>query len=93
MCVYAENINEVVLTKEEHGDKLFEIMGKLLDILTNSGYACRVYADEPGLGIYVVQYEHKNPELTTKELVWIDTEKYYISEYGADEDKDEEGDL
>ena len=63
-------------------------MGKLLDILTNSGYVCEVYADEPGLGIYVIQYERKNPELTTKELVWIDTEKYFIGEYGVD---DEEG--
>lgn len=86
--MYAENINEVVLTREEHGDKLFEVMGKLLDILTNSGYVCEVYADEPGLGIYVIQYERKNPELTTKELVWIDTEKYFIGEYGVD---DEEG--
>lgn len=86
MRIFCDDINEVVLTEEDHGDKLFEIMGNLLNILTNSGYVCEVYADEPGLGIYVIRYERKDRELTTKELVWIDTEKYYIGEYGVDEE-------
>lgn len=88
MCRYAEDINEIVLTRDDHGDKLFEVMGETLKILTTSGYTCEVYADEPGLGIYVIKYDHKNPELTANELLWVDTEKYYIGEYGADKEED-----
>lgn len=71
-------VNELVLTKEDHGDKLFEVMGKALNVLLNSGYVCKVRADEPSFGIYVIEYENDDPELTTKKLVWIDTEKEFI---------------
>ena len=72
-------VNEIVLERDDHGDKLFEVMGELLKILTNSGYVCKVRADEPGLGIYVIEYDYNN-ELTNNELVWIDTEKQYIGD-------------
>ena len=88
MCRYAEDINEMVLTKEDHGDKLFEVMGETLKILTTSGYTCEVYADEPGLGIYVIKYDFKNPDLTANKLLWVDTEKYYISECGVVNEED-----
>lgn len=84
MHIYGENVNQIVLTKEKLGGKLFEVMGNLLDILTNSGYICAVYADEPGLGIYVIQYDYDS-ELATNELVWVNPEKYYIGEYGVDD--------
>ena len=72
-------VNSIVLTREDHGDKLFEVMGKALNILLNSGYVCKVRADEPGLGIYVIEYDYDS-ELTNNELVWIDSEKQYIGE-------------
>ena len=86
MCMYAE-VNSIVLTKEDHGDKLFEVMGETLKILTNSGYVCQVYADEPELGIYVINYDHKDEDLTNNRLVWVDTEKYDVveNEYEGDE--------
>ena len=73
-------VNELVLTREDHGDKLFDVMGKVLDVLLNSGYICKVRADEPSFGIYVIEYESDDPELTTKELVWIDTEKEFVGD-------------
>lgn len=72
-------VNSIVLTREDHGDKLFEVMGKALNILLNSGYVCKVRADEPGLGIYVIEYDYDS-ELTNNELVWIDSEKQYIGD-------------
>ena len=73
-------VNELVLTREDHGDKLFEVMGDALKVLLNSGYICRVRADEPGFGIYVIEYVSDDPELTNMELVWIDSEKQIIED-------------
>lgn len=73
-------VNELVLTREDHGDKLFEVMGDALKVLLNSGYVCRVRADEPSFGIYVIEYAHDDPELTPIELVWIDSEKQFIGD-------------
>ena len=75
-----EKVNELVLTREDHGDKLFEVMGDALKVLLNSGYVCKVRADEPGIGIYVIEYISDDPELTPMELVWIDTEKQWITD-------------
>lgn len=80
MCVYSEKVNSIVLTKDDLGDKLFQTMGTVIGILTQCGYTCEVYADEPALGIYVINYDYKNPEFTSNRLVWVDTDKYYIGE-------------
>lgn len=72
-------VNELVLTREDHGDKLFEVMSDALKVLLNSGYVCKVRADEPGLGIYVIEYDYDS-ELTNNVLVWIDSEKQYIGD-------------
>ncbi len=73
-------VNELVLTREDHGDKLFEVMGDALKVLLNSGYVCKVRADEPSIGIYVIEYASDDPELTPIELVWIDSEKQWIAD-------------
>jgi hypothetical protein len=73
-------VRNIVLTREDHGDKLFEVMGELLKILTNSGYVCKVRADEPGIGIYVIEFDYDNSEMAKYELVWIDIEKQYIQD-------------
>lgn len=78
-------VNSIVLTREDHGNKLFEVMGDALKVLLNSGYVCKVRADEPGLGIYVIEYASDDPELTEMRLVWIDSEKQWIAD--VDEEK------
>lgn len=78
-------VNSIVLTREDHGNKLFEVMGDALKVLLNSGYVCKVRADEPGLGIYVIEYASDDPELTEARLVWIDSEKQWIAD--VDEEK------
>lgn len=85
MCKYAKNINSITLTKDELGDELFKTMGNLIEILVKAGYACEVYADEPGLGIYVINFDY-NSDLTVNELMWVDTEKYYIGEFSKEEE-------
>lgn len=73
-------VNSIVLTREDHGNKLFEVMGDALKVLLNSGYVCKVRADEPGLGIYVIEYASDNPDLTDVRLEWIDPETQYVIE-------------
>ena len=80
-------VNELVLTREDHGDKLFDVMSNVLNVLLNSGYVCKVRADEPGLGIYVIEYDYDN-ELTNNVLVWIDSEKEFVGNIEEDERKD-----
>ena len=80
MCIYSEKVNSIVLTKEDFGDKLFQTMGTVISVLTQGGYICEVYADEPALGIYVINYDYKDPEFTSNRLLWVDTDKYYIGE-------------
>ena len=81
-------VNSIVLTREDHGDKLFEVMGEVLKVLTTSGYVCKVRADEPSLGIYVIEYDYDS-ELTNNVLVWIDSEKQFIGNIDEDEDEEE----
>ena len=80
-------VNELVLTREDHGDKLFEVMGNVLKVLLNSGYVCKVRADEPGLGIYVIEYDYDN-ELTSNVLLWVDSKKQYVGD--IEEESEEE---
>ena len=77
--------NELVLTRKDHGNKLFEVMGDALKVLLNSGYVCKVRADEPSFGIYVIEYASDDPELATVELVWIDSERQYIMDREEEE--------
>ena len=73
-------VNELVLTREDHGNKLFEVMGDALKVLLSSGYVCKVRADEPSFGIYVIEYASDDPELTDVRLQWIDPETQYVLE-------------
>lgn len=82
-----EKVNELVLTREDHGDNLFNVMSDTLRVLLSSGYVCKVRADEPSLGIYVIEYESSNSGLTDMELMWVDTSTHYIGEYGKEEDE------
>lgn len=73
-------VNELVLTKEDHGDKLFEVMGEAIKILTTSGYVCKVRVDEPSFGIYVIEYDYDRSEMAEYDLVWINSEKQFIGD-------------
>lgn len=80
-------VRNIVLTRGDHGDKLFEVMGELLKILISSGYVCKVRADEPGLGIYVIEYDYDDAGMARYELTWIDPEKQYIQDIEENEEE------
>lgn len=78
-------VNTIVFTKEKLGNDLFKVMGETIEILIKLEYVCKVRADEPDLGIYVIEYEYDNPELTTNKLIWFNEEEQVLIDRGEDE--------
>lgn len=79
-----KDINSITFTRNELGDRLYEYVGKQIELLLESGYQCKVWNDERGLGIICIEYDYDNGELTSNNLVWIDEEKEYVC--SCDED-------
>ena len=67
--------NELVLTREDFGDKLPEVLGKTLITLTQAGYVAEVYEDEPAFNIIVIHYAYKDPEYGDAALTWMDRDE------------------
>lgn len=80
-----QKYNSITLCRDEFGGKLVEKLGELIDILTKANYVLKVYCDESNLGIYVIQYQYKDPDYTSVRLEWYDEEKEYIGEYTSEE--------
>lgn len=58
---------------------------KFLTILLDHGYQVSIWDDGTAL---CIEYDWKDIEMATCELVWIDTTKQYVGDY--DEDTDDE---
>jgi hypothetical protein len=56
-------------------DKLFQAIGKQLDLLTENEYVCKVYHDD--CGIFVIEFELDQREtwLGAPELMWLDEDE------------------
>lgn len=48
--------NQIVLSREDFGDDLWNVVGQQLSILTRAGNICVVYDDD--VDIVIIQYEH-----------------------------------
>ena len=53
-----KDVNEIVLCRDQHGDKLWEEVATILRILTRNEEICVVYDDDTD--IIVIQHEHKD---------------------------------
>ena len=52
------NVNEIVLSRDKHGDRLWEEVANILRILTKNEEICVVYDDD--VDIIVIQHEHND---------------------------------
>lgn len=50
--------NEIVLTKENQGDKLASKVGELVLTLLSEGECVKIYDDENSIGVIVIQHGH-----------------------------------
>ena len=61
-------VNEIVFCKDDfdnNDNEMFRTIGEQLRILTKTQHICTFYADDAGLGIYVLQYEHDDKHPVT----------------------------
>ena len=48
----------IVMSRDEFGDELWNSVGKMLKLLTESGYQCKIHQDEPAFNIVVIDYNY-----------------------------------
>jgi len=71
-------VNDIVFdigNYNNNRDKLFQAIGKQLDLLTENKYVCKVYYDD--CGIFVIEYELDQREewFGNPELMWLDEDE------------------
>ena len=61
-------------------NKLFQAIGKQLDLLTENEYVCKVYHDD--VDIFVIEFELDQREtwLGAPELMWLDEDEVKVVE-------------
>ena len=72
--------NEIVFDKDRYdGDinKMFDVIAQQLKILVDNGYEARFYADDAGLGIYVIQFNYDNriEDYGSARLMWVTSDE------------------
>jgi len=62
-------------TYDNNRDKMFQAIGKQLDLLTENEYVCKVYHDD--CGIFVIEFELDQREtwLGAPELMWLNEDE------------------
>ena len=62
-------------TYDNNRDKMFQAIGKQLDLLTENEYVCKVYYDD--CGIFVIEFELDQREtwLGAPELMWLNEDE------------------
>ena len=93
-------VNEIVFCKDDFNNnigEMFNTIGKQLDILTKCGNICTFYADNIGMGIYVIQYEHddRHPRDDTNYYgvvnpYWLKPEEIELIENNIDNNNERE---
>ena len=68
-------------------DKLFQAIGKQLDLFTENEYVCKVYHDD--VGVFVIEFEldQRDTWLGAPELMWLDEDEVEIIEDYREEKK------
>ena len=61
-------------------NKLFQAIGKQLDLLTANAYVCKVYHDDCGVFIIEFELDQRNVWLGVPELMWLDEDEVEVVE-------------
>jgi len=78
-------MNSIVFALEDYNnlDEMFQDIGKILQILTHTGYICTFRHDD--CQIYVLEYDYKDRDLCDKQLEWLtDNELDIVYNYRYD---------
>ena len=61
-------------------DKLFQAIGKQLDLLTENEYVCKVYHDDCGIFVIEFELDQRDTWLGAPELMWLDEDEVEVVE-------------
>lgn len=56
-------------------DKLFQAIGKQLDLLTENEYVCKVYHDDCGIFVIEFELDQRDTWIGVPELMWLDEDE------------------
>ena len=56
-------------------DKMFQAIGKQLDLLTKNEYVCKVYYDDCGIFVIEFELDQRDTWLGAPELMWLDEDE------------------
>lgn len=70
------NIDTVVFTEENCGDKLWQMVGEQVKLLCQSNHIVVVKEEEQG--IVVIEYQTANREFGCPYPYWLDSEQYEL---------------
>ena len=56
-------------------DKLFQAIGKQLDLLTKNEYVCKVYHDDCGIFVIEFELDQRDTWIGAPELMWLDEDE------------------
>lgn len=69
--------NEMVFCLDHYDDEkeMWDDVGQFIRILTTNGYVCTARADEPGLGVYALDYDYADEEMGSPMPFWLTPEQ------------------
>ena len=70
ICFSLDSYKNKYLETEDARSEMFDDISKFMRILVKNGYVCKFYCDEPGLEIYVIQFDYKDEEMCGGSLKW-----------------------
>lgn len=72
-----KDCNEMVFSKDHYDDEyeMWEDINNFIHTLLTNDYVCHVRCDEQGLGIYVVEYNPRDDNLTDYRSTWVKFEE------------------
>lgn len=70
ICFSLDSYKNKYLETEDARCQMFDDISKFMRILVKNGHMCKFYCDEPGLEIYVIQFDYKDKEMCGGSLEW-----------------------
>lgn len=65
--------NEITFCEDKYQSKeaMFKEIGEFIRLVSDAGYTCKTRYEEPGLGIFTIEFDYDSPELANNLLKWL----------------------
>lgn len=78
-----KKVNSITLCREyyKNEEQFTEMIGRTIKLLADARYIMTCRYDEPGLGIFVIEYDHDDQEFGGPYPYWLTPDEYYSVEW------------